>query len=87
MPRTQVTQTTGDDDDGSGIIMKSDKDFEARIDQHFTLMEQARAARLKYVCALLKSAYDAIVRGIRLAVTSVDRSVIRQDERGTSENG
>lgn len=67
--------------------MKSDKDFEAWIDQDFTLMEQARAARLKYVRELLQSAYGAIVRGIRLAFTSVDRSLSRQDERGTPENG
>jgi hypothetical protein len=64
-----------------------EQDFEARIDPDFTLMEQARAARLTFVRGLLTSACDAMARGIQLANTSVDRSLSGQDERSTPENG
>ena len=66
--------------------MKFDKAFEAPIDPDFALMEQARAARLKYVRELLKSAHSATARGIHGAISSVDKSLSRQDEGATPEN-
>jgi hypothetical protein len=83
-PSTKVTNTNAGPDNAGRTFMKSAQEFEARIDQDLTLTERARAARLKYVRELLKSAYNPVVRGIQTATTSVDISV---SERGPLENG
>jgi hypothetical protein len=68
--------------------MKSEKYFDARINQDLTrLVEQAHAARIKYIRQILKSAYDAVVRGIRFATIPGDGVTGRQGERVTPESG